>query len=102
MQRKFPYRLLWQARLLNRKTRRDAIPIDMSLFRKIKGNIGLHGYRRERKEDSDNVRAYRKDAYGRTLMFIDLERRTIEGKTETWGGLMSVCSDFGLRTHRPI
>jgi len=100
VKKRFPYRRLWQAVLLNRKIRKGAIPIDVSLFRKIKGNIGLHGYRRIRKEDREGVRAYRKDSYGITFVFINLEKRTIEGKTETWGGLMGVCSDFDLRSYR--
>ncbi|GAH72004.1 unnamed protein product, partial [marine sediment metagenome] len=41
-------------------------------------------------------------SYGITFMFINLEESTIEGKTETWGGLMGVCSDFGLRSYRSI
>jgi len=102
IKRRFPYRRLWQARLLNRRLRRDAIPIDISLFKHIKGTIGLHGYRRIRKEDKDDVRAYRKDSFGRTLMFINLQDSTIEGKTETWSGLMGLCSEFGLRSYRPI
>ncbi|MHC4659995.1 MAG: hypothetical protein ACYS83_12610 [Planctomycetota bacterium] len=127
MKKKFAYRRLWQSRLLNRKLKRDVIPIDISLFKKIKGHIGLHGYRRARKEDRENVRAkkikghiglhgyrrarkedrenvraYRKDSYGTTLVFIDLVESTIEGKTETWGGLMGMCSDFGLRSYRPV
>jgi len=100
VQKKYQYRRLWQSRLLNRKLRRDAIPIDISTFRHIKGNIGLHGYRRVRKQDSSNVRAYRKDTYGTTFMFLNLEQSTIEAKTETWGGLMSICSDFDLRSYR--
>jgi hypothetical protein len=100
--KKFIYRRFWQARLLNKKVGRDAIPIDISQFRKIRGMIGLHGYRRVRKEDRKNVRAYRKDSYGTVLVFIDLDGRTIEAKTEAWGGLMGVCSDFDLRSYRPI
>lgn len=87
---------------MNRKIRRDAIPIDISVFKMIKGNIGLHGYRRIRKEDRDDVRAYRKDTYGITLIFINLKKSTIEGKAETWSGLMGVCSEFGLRPYRHI
>ena len=102
MKRKFQHRCLWQARLLNRRLRRDAIPIDISLFKHIKGTIGLHGYRRIRKQDRENVRAYRKDSFGRTLMFIDIEESTIEGKTQTWSGLMGLCSEFGLRSYRPF
>lgn len=98
--RKLPYKRLWQAVLLNRKVRRDAIPIDISLFKKIKGTIGLHGYRRVRKDDRDDVRAYRKDSFGMTLMFIDLQESTIEGKTESWSGLMGICSEFNLRSYR--
>ena len=100
IKRKFPYRRLWQAKLLNRKIRKGAIPIDISIFKRIKGHIGLHGYRRVRKQDRENVRAYRKDSYGITFMYINLEESTIEGKTETWGGLMGVCSDFNLRSYR--
>jgi hypothetical protein len=62
----------------------------------------LHGYRRVRKHDSEGVRAYRKDSYGATLIFINLEERSIEAKTEAWGGLMGVCSDFNLRPYRPV
>ena len=102
MKRKFQHRCLWQARLLNRRLRRDAIPIDISLFKHIKGTIGLHGYRRIRKEDKDDVRAYRKDSFGRTLMFIDLEESTIEGKTQTWSALMGLCGEFDLRSYRPF
>ena len=102
MKRKFQHRRLWQARLLNRRLRRDAIPIDISLFKHIKGTIGLHGYRRIRREDKDDVRAYRKDSFGRTLMFIDLEESTIEGKTETWSGLMGLCGEFNLRSYRSL
>lgn len=85
---------------MNRKAKRGAIPIDVSVFKRIKGNIGLHGYRRIRKEDRDGVRAYRKDSYGITFVFINIEESSIEGKTETWGGLMGVCSEFGLRAYR--
>jgi hypothetical protein len=82
--------------------RRDAIPIEISSFRKIKGTIGLHGYRRVRTADKDDVRAYRKDSYGTTLVLINLGERTIEGKTETWGGLMGMCGDFGLMSYRRV
>lgn len=102
IKRKVPYRRVWQAVLLNRKIRRSAIPIDISLFKKVKGTIGLHGYRRVRKDDEDDIRAYRKDSYGMTLMFVNVEERTIEGKTESWSALMSICSEFGLRAYRPI
>lgn len=102
MKRRFQYRRLWQARLLNRKLRRDAIPIDVSSFKRIKANIGLHGYRRIRKEDKEDVRAYRKASYGITLVFINIERSTIEAKTQTWGGLMGLCSDFNLRSYRSL
>lgn len=102
IKRKLAYRRLWQAKLLNRKIKKGAIPIDISIFKRIRGHIGLHGYRRIRKEDRENVRAYRKDSYGITFMFINLEESTIEGKTETWGGLMGVCSDFNLRSYRSI
>ncbi len=102
MKRKFQHRRLWQARLLNRRLRRDAIPIDISSFKHIKGTIGLHGYRRIRKEDKDDVRAYRKDSFGRTLMFINLQDSTIEGKAQTWSGLMAVCSEFNLRSYRGV
>jgi hypothetical protein len=102
IKRKFPYRRLWQARLLNRKIGRDAIPIDISIFKRIRGHIGLHGYRRVRKQDREDVRAYRKDSHGITFMFINLEKSTIEAKTETWSGLMGVCSDFNLRSYRSI
>ena len=100
MQKKFPYRRLWQARLLNKKLRRDAIPIDISVFKHVKGNIRAHGYRRARKRGSDNIRAYIKDTYGRVMIFINLKESTIESKTETWGGLMGICSDFDLRSYR--
>ena len=102
MKRKFPYRRLWQAVLLNRRIRKGAIPIEISMFKKIKNTIGLHGYRRVRKQDREDVRAYRKDSYGTTFIFVDLQERSIEGKTETWGGLMGVCSDFGLRSYRSV
>jgi hypothetical protein len=102
MKKKFAYRRIWQSKLLNKKLKRDVIPIDISQFKKIKGHIGLHGYRRARKEDRENVRAYRKDSYGTTFVFIDLVESTIEGKTESWGGLMGMCSDFGLRSYRPV
>jgi hypothetical protein len=102
IKRKLAYRRLWQAKLLNRRIKKGAIPIEISQFKKIKGTIGLHGYRRIRKEDRDNVRAYRKDSYGITFMFINLEESSIEGKTETWGGLMGVCSDFNLRSYRSV
>jgi len=100
VQKKYQFRRLWQSKLLTTKLRRDAIPIDISTFRHIKGNIGMHGYRRVRSKDRANVRAYRKDTYGTTMMFINLEQATIEAKTETWGGLMSICSDFDLRSYR--
>ncbi|MHC4474057.1 MAG: hypothetical protein ACYTEL_00330 [Planctomycetota bacterium] len=100
VEKKFPYRRLWQAEILTRKVARNAIPIHMSLFKRIRGNIGLHGYRRIRKQDEGEVRAYRKDAYGETLVFIDVEHRAIEAKTETWGGLMGLCSDFDLTPYR--
>lgn len=87
---------------MSRKVRKGAIPIDMSLFRRIKGNIRLHGYRRARKEDRENVRAYRKDSHGTVLMFINLEKSAVEARTETWGGLMSVCSDFGLSSYKRV
>lgn len=100
MKKKLSYRRLWQALLLNRKIRKGAIPIDVSLFKRIKANVGLHGYRRIRKRDSNGVRAYQKDSYGTTLVFIDPEQSTIEAKTETWGGLMGLCGDFDLRSYR--
>jgi len=87
---------------LNKKLRRDAIPIEISSFKRIKANIGLHSYRRIREQDGDNGRAYRKDTYGTSLMYIDLEESTIEGKTQTWGGLMNICSDFDLTSYRPF
>jgi len=102
MEKKLAYRLLWEARLLNRKIRPDAIPIDISTFKHILGNIGIGGWHRSRKDDSGNVRAYRKDSYGMMLVFIDMDEKTIEGKTEAWGGLMFICSDFGLRSYRSI
>lgn len=102
IKRRFPYRRLWQARLLNRRIKKGTIPIEISQFRKIKGTIGLHGYRRVRKEDRENVRAYRKDSYGITFMYINLQDSSIEAKTEAWGGLMGVCSDFNLRSYRSI
>jgi hypothetical protein len=100
MKRKFSYRCLWQAKLLSRKTSRKAIPIEISSFRRVKGTIGLHGYRRVRKEDREGVRAYRKDSYGVALIYIDIEQRSIEAKTEAWGGLMGVCSDLNLTPYR--
>jgi len=100
VKKKFPYQRLWQTRLLNRRVGQDVIPIDISVFKKIRGTIGLHGYLRIRKEDKANVRAYRKDSYGTTLIYINVEEKTIEGKTETWGGLMCVCDDFGLIPYR--
>jgi len=102
MKKKLPYRLLWQALLLNRKTRKEAIPIDISLFKTIKSNIGLHGYRRVRKEDREDVRAYRKDTYGTTILYVNLKDSSIEGITETWSGLMGICSEFGLRAYRAV
>lgn len=102
MKKKLPYRLLWQALLLNRKTKKDAIPIDISLFKTIKSNIGLHGYKRVRKEDRKNVRAYRRDTYGTTFLYVNLEESSIEGITETWSGLMSICSEFNLRAYRAV
>ncbi len=102
MRKKLPYRLLWQALLLNRKTEKDAIPIDVSLFKTIRNNIGLHGYRRVRKEDREDVRAYRKDTYGTTFLYVNLEESSIECKTETWSGLMSICSEFNLRAYRAV
>jgi hypothetical protein len=102
MEKKFAYRLFWEARLLDRRTRPDAIPIDISTFKQIAGNIGIGGWHRSRKDDSENIRAYRKDSYGMMLVFIDFNEKTIEGKTEAWGGLMHICSDFGLRSYRSI
>jgi len=102
MDKKLAYRLLWEARLLNRRVGPDAIPIDISTFKRIRGNIGLGGWHRSRKDDFDNVRVYRKDSYGMMLVFIDLDEKRIECKTEAWGGLMCVCSDFGLRSYRSI
>ncbi|MHC4446035.1 MAG: hypothetical protein ACYTA5_25860 [Planctomycetota bacterium] len=100
VKRRYPYRRLWQAEILTRKVARNAIPIHIGLFKRVQGNIGLHGYRRIRREDADNVRAYRKESYGVTLVFIDIEHRAIEAKTETWGGLMGLCSDFDLTPYR--
>jgi hypothetical protein len=102
MDKKLAYRLMWQARLLHRKTWPDAIPIDISTFKQIAGNIGVGGWHRSRKDDIDEVRAYRKDSYGMMLVFIDFDEKTIEGKTEAWGGLMYICSDFGLKSYRSI
>jgi len=102
MDKKLAYRLLWEARLLNRRVGPDVIPIDISTFKRIRGNIGLGGWHRSRKDDLGNVRVYRKDSYGMMLVFIDLDEKTIECKTEAWGGLMCVCSDFGLRSYRSI
>jgi hypothetical protein len=102
LKRKFPYRRTWQARLLNKKVGRYAIPIDISHFKKVKANIGLHGYRRTRKQDSESARAYRKDSYGITLVLVNLEDSAIEVRTETWGGLMGLCSDFNLRPYRAL
>ncbi|MHC4618189.1 MAG: hypothetical protein ACYTEQ_10605 [Planctomycetota bacterium] len=100
VEKKFPHRRVWQAVLLNRKVRKDAIPIEISSFKRVKGNIGLHGYRRVRTEDIEGVRTYRKDSHGIVFVFINLEESTIEAKTETWGGLMALCGDFGLRSYR--
>jgi hypothetical protein len=102
IKRKFPYKLFWQARLLNRRLGRRVIPIEISQFKKIKSTIGLHGYRRVRKEDREDVRAYRKDSYGITFMYINLQDSSIEAKTEAWGALMGVCSDFNLRPYRAV
>jgi len=102
IKRKFQHRRLWQAKLLNRRISKGVIPIEISQFKKIKGTIGLHGYRRIRKQDREDVRAYRKDSYGATLMFINLQDRSIEARTEAWGGLMGVCSDFNLIPYRTV
>ena len=85
---------------MNRKIRKNAIPIDISTFKEIRGNIGLHGYKRMRTADKDNVRAYRKDSYGTTLVFINLQERAIEARTETWTGLMGLCDEFDLKSYR--
>jgi len=88
--------------LLSRRVRKGAIPIDVSVFKKIKSTVGLHGYRRVRKQDKENVRAYRKDSYGTTFLFVNLEQSSVEGKTQTWSGLMAICSEFGLRSYRSV
>ena len=100
--KKLPYRRVWQAKLLNRKLSKTAIPIDISQFRKIRGVIGLHGYRRVRYEDSPGIRAYRKDSYGMVFVYVNLNESLLEAKSESWGGLMGICSDFNLRTYRPV
>ncbi|MHC4625154.1 MAG: hypothetical protein ACYS4W_14770 [Planctomycetota bacterium] len=100
IKKKFPHKRTWQAVLLSRKVRRDAIPIQITAFKRIKGNIGLHGYRRVRSEDVEGVRMYRKDSHGTVLVYINLEESTIEAKTQTWGGLMSLCGDFSLISYR--
>jgi hypothetical protein len=100
MKKKFPYKCLWQALLLNRKIKKRAIPIDISKFKEIRGNIGLHGYQRMRSADKENVRAYRNDSYGTTLVFVNLEDSAIEVKTETWSGLMAICSEFDLKAYK--
>jgi hypothetical protein len=100
MKRKLPYRCLWQAELLNRKVRKDAVPIDISLFKKIKGSIGLLGYRRIIKEGQEHIRIYRKDTYGTTYMIVNLEQSSVETRTETWTGFTGVCSEFGLIPYR--
>jgi hypothetical protein len=100
MKKIFPYKCLWQASLLTRKVGKDAVPIDISKFKAIKGNIGLHGYRRVRRESKSDVRAYRKDTYGITFVFINFQDHAIEARTETWAGLMALCSEFDLIPYR--
>jgi len=100
MKKRLPYKCLWQAELLNRKIRRDAIPISISSFKKIKTSVGLLGYRRIRKAGSENLRVYRKDAYGTALVFINLDESSVTGKTETWSGLMGMCDELGLVPYR--
>lgn len=102
MKKKLPYRCLWQAELLNRKTRKDAIPIDISLFKKIKSNVGLLGYRRIRREGEEDIRVYRRDTYGTTYIFINLEQSSVEARTETWTGLTGICSEFDLIPYRRV
>jgi len=100
MKKRFPFRCQWQALLLNRKVPKEVVPIDISQFKEVKGNIGLHGYRRTRAIDRENVRAYRKDTYGTTLIYISTQDRSIEARTETWTGLMAFCSEFELKPYR--
>jgi hypothetical protein len=100
MKKKLPYKCFWQAELLNRKVRKDAVPIDVSLFKRIKGSIGLLGYRRIIKEGQEHLRIYRKDTYGTTFIFINLEESSVEAKTETWTGLTGICSEFDLIPYR--
>ena len=100
MKKRFPFRCQWQALLLNRKIPKDIVPIDISMFREIKGNVGLHGYRRTRAIDRENTRAYRKDTYGITIIYINTQDSSIEARTETWTGLMALCSEFELKPYR--
>ena len=100
MEKKFPYRCLWQAELLSRKTSRNAVSIDISHFKEVRGTIGLHGYRRIYRPTGEAVRMYRKDTYGTTFVFINLQDSSIEARTETWTGLMGLCSEFDLKPYR--
>ncbi len=100
MEKKFPYRCKWQAELLNRKTRKDAVPIDISDFKQIRGNIGLHGYRRIQRPSNDDIRIYRKDTYGTIYVFLNMGQSLIEARAETWSGLMGLCSEFDLIPYR--
>jgi hypothetical protein len=102
MKKKLSYKCLWQAELLNRKIKRGAIPIDISLFKKVKTGIGQLGYRRLLKEGRENVKVYRKDTYGTTMILINLEQSSIEGKSETWAGLMAACSEFNLVPYKRV
>ena len=91
---------MWQAELLNRKTRKDAVPIDVGVFKEIRGNIGLHGYRRIRRPSDEGLRIYKKDTYGIIYVFVNLEQSSIEARAETWSGLMGLCSEFDLVSYR--
>jgi hypothetical protein len=102
MKKKLPYKRFWQAQLLNRKIRKGAIPIDVSLFKKVKSSIGLLGYRRIITEGRGGLKVYRRDTYGTTMIFINLEQSAVEVKAETWAGLMGACDDFGLIPYRRI
>jgi len=102
MDRKFEYGCTWQAMLLNRKRDKSKIPIDVSHFKSIKNHIGLHGYRRAKGQDAEGVRVYKKDVYGVVMVYINMEERTIECKSETWSGLMGICGEFDLSTYRKV
>lgn len=102
MDRKFEYGCTWQALLLNRKLDKSMIPIDVTKFKSIKNHIGLHGYRRAKGHDDANIRAYKKDLYGVVLVYINMEERTVECKSETWSGLMGICGEFDLSTYKKV